>query len=201
MRSLTFYLTRLRLAADHVYHVILTGGVVLCGYYCKNIVYNTQNEQLPIPIPGDIDLTLQSDEECATPCWSVRSLLVLRDPEYDLRSHVRYLTSASRFVVIRRWCRNSTSLKVRKGGTESSTRSASDVNLTNGRPPRFEVIERAEGLGVVGSVKLRPELERIVLVDRRGGFVAVWRARRALGGKVCANSLTRSIALSNRLSL
>ena len=38
-------------------------------------------------------------------------------------------------------------------------------------------------------------------VERSGGFVGVGRVRSALGGKVCANSLTRSIALSNRLSL
>jgi len=31
--------------------------------------------------------------------------------------------------------------------------------------------------------------------------VEVWRVRSALGGNVCAKSLTRSIALSSRLSL
>lgn len=90
---------------------------------------------------------------------------------------------------------------MRKGGTESSTNSVADVNRTSGRPPMFDKIEAAEGLGMVVVLMFWLELESIVLVDRRGGFVAVGRARRALGGKARSNCLTRSIASSRRLSL
>jgi len=94
--------------------------------------------------------SLQSDGERTAPCSSVRSLLLLSDPAYDLRIHVRYLTSDNRFSKTKRWCRNSTSLKVRNGGTESSTNSVSDVSRTNGRPPILDKIEDADGVGMAG---------------------------------------------------
>jgi len=118
---------------------------------------------------------------------------------------VRYLTSARRFSAIKRWWRNSTSLKVRNGGTESSTNSVSDVSRTSGRPPIFDKIfdkiEDADGVGIVGVSAPWSEVERVVRVERRGGFVEVGRVSSALGGNVCAKSLTRSIALSRRASL
>ena len=60
--------------------------------------------------------------------------------------------SVVRSATMRRWCRNSTSLKIRKGGTESSTNSVSDVNRTSGRPPMFDKIEALDGLGMAGVV-------------------------------------------------
>jgi hypothetical protein len=42
------------------------------------------------------------------------------------------------------------SLKVRNGGTESSTNSVSDVNRTNGRPPISDEVEDADGEGMAG---------------------------------------------------
>lgn len=94
--------------------------------------------------------SLQSDGERTTPRSSVRSLLLLSDPAYDLRIHVRYLTSDNRFSKTKRLCRNSTSLKVRNGGTESSTNSVSDVSRTNGRPPILDKIEDADDVGMAG---------------------------------------------------
>lgn len=89
---------------------------------------------------------------------------------------------------------------MRNGGTESSTRSVSDVSRTSGRPPISDNVENTDSVGVT-VVLTAAELKRTVWVERRGGFVEVGRARSALGGNVCANSLTRSIALSSRLSL
>ena len=75
---------------------------------------------------------------------------------------MRYLTSARRFAAIKRWWRNSTSLKVRNGGTESSTNSVADVSRTSGRPPIFDRIEDADGVGIVGVLASRSEVESVV---------------------------------------
>lgn len=82
----------------------------------------------------------------------------------------------------------------------SSTNSVSDVNRTRGRSPVFDEIEAADGMGMAGVLVFWSEVERIVRVDRNGGFVPIG-VRSDSGGNVCANSLTRSIALSSRLSL
>ena len=39
-------------------------------------------------------------------------------------------------------------MKVRNGGTESSTNSASDVSRTSGRPPIFDKIDEVDGVGI-----------------------------------------------------
>lgn len=92
-------------------------------------------------------------------------------------------------------------MKVRNGGTVSSTNSVLEVSRTSGRPPMSDKIEDADGAGMAGFLVTWLELARIVWVERRAGFVEVGRVRSALGGNSCANTLTRSIALSSRLNL